>query len=434
MAGHFVKIKELREKEIEHRKHDLDRASRSPKSKKADPIIICMYAEKGGVGKTTTCATLAFTFAKQGIRTLVYDCDSQRNLTSFMYGNELDNEEYNGDLDFFLSDDPPPEGSVRTLYHQVMEQEATSVDSIKPAYAKEIIPNLFFVAGHDELYLLDQEILTTEILSTSFPMASRNNLTARPYEAIKKTAIKYGVDYVLIDLNPNMGVLNQRIICTSHYMVVPAIADSFSSLMMSKMSRNLITWNDKLSTLIEPCGRPGGIPIPSHRVKFLGFIISRYIPIPPIKPIDIQNGIVVSDVLRNNQTYWMKRIQESADDITDLFKNETPLALSPLIYRRNERTNKLAMVREFWGLNEISSIFHLPVPFLNESNMYRRIEIDSEQMSDEATLQYLPKQEREKYLNRVNEYRQIYFELANSITKLIQSDREQQRRSSKLEK
>jgi cellulose biosynthesis protein BcsQ len=427
-SNRFAKLDELRKMETENRRVNLDKA-RTVRSKSTNasnqpkfPTFIVLYAEKGGVGKTTTSTTLAFTFAKKNIRTLLYDCDSQRNLTSFIYGNELESEDYQGDLDSFLNDQPLPEGHSRTLYDQLTDDSATSVETIKPAHAEEIIPNLFFVAGHDETYTLDQFILTTEILSKSFPQASKNNYTARPFEAIKKTALAYRAEIVLLDLNPNMGVLNQRIISTSHYMIVPALADSFSSLMMAKLSENIMKFIETLDSLVPSCNSPGGIPIPNHRVKFLGFIISRYIPIPPIRPIQIVDGVVTSDVLRNNQIYWLTKIQEHANILTGLSKKKTPLAIHQNTYKNSRRTNKLAMIREFWGLNEISSIFHTPVPFLEPSHMYRRIEIDQEQSSGEATLQKLPKQEVDKYMKRIIEYRQIYDNLADTIILLIQSD------------
>ena len=53
--------------------------------------IICFYAEKGGVCKTTNTTHLAFTFAEQGKRVLIYDCDTQRSLTAEMLGLELIN-------------------------------------------------------------------------------------------------------------------------------------------------------------------------------------------------------------------------------------------------------------------------------------------------------------------------------------------------------
>lgn len=56
--------------------------SQTQRQRRHPTKIICFYAEKGGVGKTTTCLTFAHTFAKDGHRVLVYDCNVQRSLTS----------------------------------------------------------------------------------------------------------------------------------------------------------------------------------------------------------------------------------------------------------------------------------------------------------------------------------------------------------------
>ena len=43
--------------------------------------IIAVANHKGGVGKTTTVATLGSIFAKVGVRVLMVDLDAQCNLT-----------------------------------------------------------------------------------------------------------------------------------------------------------------------------------------------------------------------------------------------------------------------------------------------------------------------------------------------------------------
>ena len=45
-------------------------------------VSIACVAGKGGVGKTTTCASLAGAFAERGRRVLAVDMDPQSNLTS----------------------------------------------------------------------------------------------------------------------------------------------------------------------------------------------------------------------------------------------------------------------------------------------------------------------------------------------------------------
>lgn len=48
--------------------------------------IICIASHKGGVGKTTSAATLGSLLSAEGHRTLLVDLDAQRNLTSTFLG------------------------------------------------------------------------------------------------------------------------------------------------------------------------------------------------------------------------------------------------------------------------------------------------------------------------------------------------------------
>ena len=46
--------------------------------------IISFCNQKGGVGKTSTTALVAYNLSKMGYKTLVLDCDPQANMTSLM--------------------------------------------------------------------------------------------------------------------------------------------------------------------------------------------------------------------------------------------------------------------------------------------------------------------------------------------------------------
>ena len=50
--------------------------------------IICIASHKGGVGKTTTAATIGSMLSARGERTLLIDLDAQRNLTSTFLGQQ----------------------------------------------------------------------------------------------------------------------------------------------------------------------------------------------------------------------------------------------------------------------------------------------------------------------------------------------------------
>jgi chromosome partitioning protein len=51
------------------------------------------YNNKGGVGKTTSVINLAYLYAKTGMKTLVIDCDTQRNAHNFFKFNSPPNGE-----------------------------------------------------------------------------------------------------------------------------------------------------------------------------------------------------------------------------------------------------------------------------------------------------------------------------------------------------
>jgi len=86
------------------------------------PKIIAFYAEKGGVEKTTLCLTLAHTMAAQGSRVLIYDCDVQRSLTAWTFGNNIEiharnNPRIVNKLDYFINNLPYVRNELNaTLY------------------------------------------------------------------------------------------------------------------------------------------------------------------------------------------------------------------------------------------------------------------------------------------------------------------------------
>jgi len=245
----------------------------------SNPKIIAFYAEKGGVGKTTSCLTLAHTFAARGKRVLIYDCDVQRSLTAWCFGNniEFDYGKTVNKIDNFIKNLQHDKNFFSiTLYDQVDND-----NSLKPAYALNITENLYVVCGDRQMPLLDEKIsnmetITSEAINSLFGSSIPNQKSGRPYHAIMKTANHYKIDYVFLDLNPYPGILNRCLLMSSNYIVIPVCLDYFCVEMMYMMKSNLEKWKTKTTEIINSTRREAGIyPWPNHSPKFLGYIINK---------------------------------------------------------------------------------------------------------------------------------------------------------------
>lgn len=91
------------------------------------------------------------------------------------------------------------------------------------------------------------------------------------------TANKYNADYVLVDLSPGLGAINQNLVATSDYFIVPTSPDVFSVMAIESLAQVLPRWAKwaksaaQLETLSE-----ADYPFPEPNLKFLGTIVQRY--------------------------------------------------------------------------------------------------------------------------------------------------------------
>ena len=96
-------------------------------------------------------------------------------------------------------------------------------------------PNLFLLPGHIGLAEYETTLGIAQELSGSL-LALRNMPGAIRY-LLDATANKYDAEYIFVDMSPSLGPMNQNLMMTSDYFVVPLHPDYFSSMALTSFPK-----------------------------------------------------------------------------------------------------------------------------------------------------------------------------------------------------
>lgn len=182
----------------------------SYKSKMAQTI--CFLNHKGGVAKTTSCASLATALWIMGKKVLCIDTDQQCNLSGVLGFSQ---QEGDPTLSDWLGGNIAP-----------------------PVYEK--YPGLDYVPASKALRNMESELLNRR---------SRETILAR-----KLAVLKPHYDYVIIDCAPGDSVLNDNALSASDSVIIPTECSGFSLQGM----QNLLFAIDEIRQEINPGLHVGG--------------------------------------------------------------------------------------------------------------------------------------------------------------------------------
>ena len=148
--------------------------------------IIAIVNQKGGVGKTTTCVSLAAALKEQGKRVLLCDFDPQANATS---GMGVDKSLSQGVYDVLINGIAPEKRVVSTRYG-------------------DVLPSCKALAG------------------AGIEMIAMENREMLLKNALHALAPNY--DYIFIDCPPSLELLTLNGLCAADSVLVPVQAEYFA--------------------------------------------------------------------------------------------------------------------------------------------------------------------------------------------------------------
>ena len=231
--------------------------------------IINLFNHKGGVSKTTTVFNLGWKLAALGKKVIIADFDPQCNLTGMVLG-------YSGIDDLEESYRATPPNNVKDMLAPAFESQPRQI----------IGADCLEVKGNDNLLLLPGHIGLAEYETTlgiaqelSGSLLALRNLPGSIRFALDATAEKYEADFILVDMSPSLGPINQNLLMTSDHFIVPLHPDYFSSMALSSLSRTLPRWKSWAKTAYGiDALLTADYPFPEPRSTFIGAVVQKYRP------------------------------------------------------------------------------------------------------------------------------------------------------------
>ena len=263
--------------------------------------VISLFNHKGGVSKTTTAFNLGWMLAELGYKTLIVDADPQCNLTALVL-------DYNAveDIENFYSDNPGCD--LASGLDPVMSGRIVGLEPGNPV--KTTNDNLFLYCGNLSLSEIETQISVALTASSAIPAIK--NIPGSIGALLRITGDEKNFDYIIIDMSPSIGALNECLLMTSDYFIVPTSPDFFCAQAIKSLSNVVPRWNGEIGLF-----RDDSIdyPIPHNPPKFIGFISQRYRPRSGAPAKSFQRWIdVINETVNSNLIPALSPIDMTIDE------------------------------------------------------------------------------------------------------------------------
>jgi cellulose biosynthesis protein BcsQ len=310
---------------------------------------IALFNHKGGVSKTTTTFNLGWMLASKGYRVILVDADPQCNLTGMALGEVTEDDEDRIQAIYNTN------SNIKTGLAPAFESQPRAIEAV------DCIP----IAGRDGLFLLPGHVGLAEYEVTlgiaqelSGSIQALKNLPGSITDLLAKTAVKFNADYMLIDMSPSLGAINQNLLMTSDFFLVPTTADFFSVMAIESLVKILPKWSvwARAASSMQVL-KDANYPFPDINLHFLGIIIQNY------------------RIIRGKETTafqaWIQKIEQAVSNKLIPALQQNQMMLPDRMYQQQQINNSLSLAKisNFNSLIALSQEHRTPVYALDRSQL-----------------------------------------------------------------
>ncbi len=201
-------------------------------------MIVSIFNQKGGVGKTTSVVNLSVALVKEGKKVLVIDMDPQANTTTGL-GVDKEGDSVYDLFNEILDDKNEKEEELEENEEdkKVRTEDEKRIDFSK--YIKETESGVLLINSESSLSGLEVELVNLDPVSRTEVLK----------EIIGKLEEEY--DFILIDCPPSLGLLSINALVASDSIIIPIQTEYYALEGVSELMNTYKLVKDSLNKDLE---------------------------------------------------------------------------------------------------------------------------------------------------------------------------------------
>lgn len=204
-------------------------------------MIVSIFNQKGGVGKTTSVVNLSVALVKEGKKVLVIDMDPQANTTTGLGVDKEGDSVY--DLFYEILDDKEAEKENNEELEEAAEDKKAKKEVEKKIdfskYIKETDSGVLLIKSESSLSGLEVELVNLDPVSRTEVLK----------QIVGKLEEEY--DFVLIDCPPSLGLLSINALVASDSIIIPIQTEYYALEGVSELMNTYKLVKDSLNKDLE---------------------------------------------------------------------------------------------------------------------------------------------------------------------------------------